>query len=146
MILADNKLIPKEIRKDSVLVQLTAAYFHITRRMEQKTRCSQARGFVLAALRGGATLNQNQIARLLGLDRTVVHRTVKSLIREGLVSEKKAPSGRALLLHLTPKGNRYRSFLIQQRKAVDEKLRRQLSPGQLSMLVRLRQVLSELDF
>ena len=98
MILADNELIPKGIRKDSVLVQLTAAYSQITRRMEQKTPCSQTRGFVLATLRGGATLNQNQIATLLGLDRTVVHRTVKSRIREELVSEKKAASGESVAL------------------------------------------------
>jgi DNA-binding MarR family transcriptional regulator len=80
---------------------------------------------------GGVTQNQNQIATLLGLDRTVVRRTVKSLIREGLVSERKAPSGRALLLQLTAKGNRYRSVLIQQRRAVDAKLRRRLSPRQI---------------
>jgi DNA-binding MarR family transcriptional regulator len=146
MILADKKLIPKEILKDSVLVHLAAAYFHITRRMEQKTKCSQTRGFVLATLRGGATLNQNQIATLLGLDRTVVHRTVKSLIREGLVAERKAPSGRALLLQLTPKGNRYRSVLIQQRTAVDEKVRRQLSARQFPRLIRLLEILSTLDF
>jgi DNA-binding MarR family transcriptional regulator len=146
MILADKKLIPKEALKDSVLVHLAAAYFHITRRLEQKTKCSQTRGFVLATLRGGAKLNQNQIATLLGLDRTVVHRTVKALIREGLVSEKKASSGRALLLELTAKGNRYRSVLIQQRRAVDEKLRQQLSPGIFSTLISLLQVLSALDF
>ena len=119
MILADKKLILKQIHKDSVLVHLAAAYFHITRRMEQKTKCSQTRGFVPATLRGGAMLNQNQIATLLGLDRTVVH---KSLIREGLVAERKALSGRVLLLQLAPKGNRYRSVLIQQRTAVDEKV------------------------
>jgi DNA-binding MarR family transcriptional regulator len=146
MTLVDDKLIPKEILKDSVLVHLVAAYFHITRRLEQKTKCSQTRGFVLATLRGGATLNQNQIARLLGLDRTVVHRTVKSLIREGLVSEQKAPSGRALPLQLTPKGHRYRSFLIQQRRAVDAQLRRQLSPRQFATLIRLLEALSALDF
>jgi DNA-binding MarR family transcriptional regulator len=146
MILADKKLIPKEILKDSVLVHLTAAYFHIARRMEQKTRCSQTRGFVLATLRGGATLNQNQIATLLGLDRTVAHRTVKSLIREGLVSERKAPSGRALLLQVTLKGNRYRAVLIQQRRAVDAKLRRRLSSRQFSTLIWQLEVLSRLDF
>jgi DNA-binding MarR family transcriptional regulator len=146
MILVDKKLIPKEILKDSVLVHLAAAYFHIGKRMEQKTQCSQTRGFVLSALRGGATLNQNQIATLLGLDRTVVHRTVKSLIREKLVTEKKAPSGRALLLQLTPKGSHYREFLIQQRRAVDAKLRRQLSPRQFSTLIRLLHLLSTLDF
>ena len=146
MILPDKKLIPREILGDSVLVHLAAAYFHITRRMEQKTQCSQTRGFVLSTLRGGATLNQNQIATLLGLDRTVVHRTIKSLIREKLVSERKAPSGRAFLLQLTPKGNLYRSFLIQQRRAVDAKLRRQLSPRQFSTLIRLLHQLSTLDF
>ncbi|HEY1467855.1 MAG TPA: MarR family transcriptional regulator [Candidatus Acidoferrum sp.] len=146
MIRADKKLIPKEILKDSVLVHLAAAYFHIARRMEQKTRCSQTRGFILATLRGGATLNQNQIAALLGVDRTVVHRTVKSLIREGLVSERKAPAGRALLLQLTEKGNHYRSVLIRQRKAVDEKLRQQLSAREFSRLIRLLEVLAELDF
>jgi hypothetical protein len=108
MILADNKLIPKEIRKDSVLVQLTAAYFHITRRMEQKTRCSQARGFVLAALRGGATLNQNQIARLLGLDRTVVHRTVKeSTLRESVtLASHSERQSLPFLSHSTTQGRR----------------------------------------
>ncbi len=103
MILADKKL-PKEILEGSVLVHLAAAYFHVPRRMEQKTKCSQTRGFVVATLRGGALLNQNQIATLLGLDRTVVHCAVKSLICEGLVSEKKAPSGRAVLLELTSEG------------------------------------------
>jgi hypothetical protein len=68
MILADKKLIPKEILKDSVLVHLAAAYFHITRRMEQKTKCSQTRGFVLA------TLNQNQIATGAGPHRRSSHR------------------------------------------------------------------------
>jgi DNA-binding MarR family transcriptional regulator len=143
MILGDKKLIPK---KDSVLVHLAAAYFHITRRMEQKTRCSHTRGFVLTTLRGAATLNQNQLAALLGLDRTVVHRTVKTLIREGLVAERKAPSGRALLLQVTAKGNRYRSVLIQQRRSVDAELRRRLSPRQFSTLIRQLEVLSSLDF
>jgi DNA-binding MarR family transcriptional regulator len=141
-----NKLIPKGILKESVLVHLAAAYFHIGKRMEQKTQCSRTRGFVLSTLRGGATRNQNQIAALLGLDRTVVHRTIKSLIREKLVSEKKAPRGRALLLQLTPKGSHYRAFLIQQRRALDCKLRKQLSPRQFSTLLRLLQLLSTLDF
>jgi DNA-binding MarR family transcriptional regulator len=146
VILVDNKLIPKGILKDSVLVHLAAAYFHIGKRMEQKTQCSQTRGFVLSTLCAGATLNQNQIATLLGLDRTVVHRTIKSLIREKLVSEKKAPSGRALRLELTPKGIHYRAWLIQQRRAVDAGLRKQLSRRQFATLLRLLRLLSSLDF
>ena len=90
IILAHKKLIPKEILKDSVLAPRAAAYFNITRRMEQETRCSLTRGFVL--------------------------------------------------------GNRYRSVLIQQRRAIDAKLRRRLSPRQFSTLIRQLEVLSSLDF
>jgi DNA-binding MarR family transcriptional regulator len=101
------------------------------------------RGFVLATLCGGATLNRSPRCS----DWTAPsHRTVKSLIREGLVSERKAPSGRALFLQLTAKGNRYRSVLIQQRRAVDAKLRRRLSPRQFTALIRQLEVLSGLHF
>jgi hypothetical protein len=65
MIVVDKKLIPDEILKDSVLVHMAAAYFSIGKRLEQKTQCSQTRGFIMSTLRGGASLNQNQIATLL---------------------------------------------------------------------------------
>src|SRR6201998_3209993 len=107
-----RKEIPDDILKDSVLAHIAAAYFSVGKRLEQKTRCSATRGFILSTLRGGAALNQNQIATLLGLDRTVVHRAIKSMVREGLVSERKAKSGRAIHITLTPKGHRYRKRLI----------------------------------
>lgn len=91
MIIVDKKLIPPEILKDSILLHLASAYFSVGKRLEQKTQCSQTRGFILSTLRGGAALNQNQIAKLLGFDRTVVHRAVKSMIHEGLLTEKKPP-------------------------------------------------------
>jgi len=142
----EKKLIPPEILKDSVLVHLAAAYFSVSKRMEQKTRCSETRGFILFTLRGDASLNQNQIAKMLSFDRTVVHRTVRSLIREGLVSEKKARTGRALLLQLTAKGKRYREFLIEQRRAADEKLRATLTPDERATLIRLLTTIAELEF
>jgi DNA-binding MarR family transcriptional regulator len=143
--IVDKKLIPPEILKDSVLLHLAAAYFSVSKHMEQKTRCSETRGFILSTLRGDASLNQNQIAKMLGLDRTVVHRTIRSLIREGLVSEKKAKTGRALLLQLTAKGKRYREFLIKQRRAADEKLRSTLTSEERSTLVHLLTVVAELE-
>src|SRR5271167_5226656 len=112
MIVVEKKLIPAEILKDSVLLHLAAAYFSIGKRLEQKTQCPQTRGFVMSTLRGGAVLNQNQIATLLGIDRTVVHRAIKSMVQEGLVSERKAKSGRAIHVTLTPKGHKYRNRLI----------------------------------
>jgi DNA-binding MarR family transcriptional regulator len=146
MIAVDKKLIPAEILQDSVLLHLAQAYFSIGKRLEQKTRCSQTRGFILSTLRGGVSLNQNQIATLLGFDRTVVHRSIRTMIKEGLVSERKADSGRALLIHLTPKGNRYREYLIKERQAADGKLRGELTPEQCTTLVRLLKVVAELQF
>jgi len=146
MIAVDKKLIPEEILKDSVLVHMAAAYFSIGKRLEQKTQCSQTRGFIMSTLRGGASLNQNQIATLLGFDRTVVHRSIKTMIHEGLLSERKAPSGRALLVQLTAKGNKYREYLINERRAVDEKLRKMLNPEEIATLVRLLKVVAELEF
>ncbi len=89
MIVVEKKLIPAEILKDSVLLHLAAAYFSIGKRLEQKTQCSQTRGFVLSTLRGGAVLNQNQIATVLGFDRTVVHRCIRSTDSGGVGFRKK---------------------------------------------------------
>jgi DNA-binding MarR family transcriptional regulator len=145
MIVVEKKLIPAEILKDSMLLHLAAAYFSIGKRLEQKTQCSQTRGFVLSTLRGGAALNQNQIATLLGFDRTVVHRCIRSMIQGGLVSERKANSGRALLVQLTPKGTRYREYLIKERQEAEEKLRKELTPEECATLVRLLKVVAELE-
>jgi len=146
MIVVEKKLIPAEILKDSVLLHLAAAYFSIGKRLEQKTQCSQTRGFILSTLRGGAARNQNQIATILGFDRTVVHRSIKTMIKDGLVSEKKAETGRALLIHLTPKGERYREYLIKERQQLDEKLRKELTAEERVTLIRLLNLVAELEF
>ena len=86
----DKRQIPDEILRDSVLAHVAAAYFAVGKRLERKTQCSATRGFILSTLRDGAALNQNQIATLLGFDRTVVHRSIKTMLREGLVTEKKS--------------------------------------------------------
>ena len=146
MIIPAKNEIPREIVKSSVVLRLASAYFAIGKRLEQKTQCSQTRGFVMSTLRGGMALNQNQIAKLLGFDRTVVHRAIKTMIREGLLSEEKAESGRGLLVHLTAKGNAYRESLIKERRAVDEKLREKLKPREISTLLRLLEEVATLEF
>jgi DNA-binding MarR family transcriptional regulator len=146
MIIVEKKLIPPEILKDSILVHLAAAYYSVGKQLEQKTQCSQTRGFILSTLRGGAARNQNQIATLLGFDRTVVHRAIKTMIQEGLLSERKAESGRALLVKLTAKGNKYRERLIRERRAADEKLRQELSPEEIAALLRLLKLIAEVNF
>ena len=141
-----RKDIPQDILKDSVLAHVAAAYFSVGKRLERKTQCSATRGFILSTLRGGATLNQNQIATLLGFDRTVVHRAIKSMVKEGLVSETKAKSGKAIHVALTPKGDRYRKRLIEARVAADDKLRKELKVEERATLLRLLKLIAELEF
>jgi DNA-binding MarR family transcriptional regulator len=141
-----SKEIPHDILRDSVLAHIAAAYFSVGKRLEQKTQCSATRGFILSTLRGGATLNQNQIATLLGFDRTVVHRVIKSLAREGLVSEHKAKSGRAIRVQLTAKGRKYRERLIEARESADESVRRQMTVEERETLLRLLKLVAESDF
>ena len=138
--------IPDDILEGSVLARIAAAYFSVGKRLERKTQCSATRGFILSTLRGDATLNQNQVATLLGFDRTVVHRAIKSMVQEGLVSERKAQSGRAINLKLTAKGNKYRKRLIKARRAADDFVRRQMAPGERETLLRLLRLVAECEF
>jgi len=145
MIAVEKKMIPDEILKDSVLVHLAAAYFSVSKQLERRTKCSQTRGFILSTLRGGAERNQNQIATLLGFDRTVVHRSIGTMLKEGLVSKKKAGSGRAMVIRLTPKGERYREFLIKERRGAEEKLRSLLNADERATLIRLLGIVAEFE-
>jgi len=140
------KEVPEEILKDSILAHIAAAYFSVGKRLERKTQCSATRGFILSTLRDGATPNQNQIATLLSMDRTVVHRAIKSLAQEGLVSEQRAKFGRAIQVKLTPKGRKYRERLIEARATADESVRRQMTPAEREMLLRLLKLVAECEF
>ena len=142
----DGKTIPEDILRDSVLAHIAAAYFSVGRRLERKTQCSATRGFILNALRDGAGFNQNQIATMLGFDRTVVHRAIKSMVQEKLLSEKKAPSGKALIIQLTSKGKKYREGLIRIRRAADDALRQELTPDDRDILIRLLKRVLETEF
>lgn len=137
--------IPEDILRDSVLAHIAAAYFAVGKQLERKTQCSATRGFILSTLRGGATLNQNQIATQLGFDRTVVHRAIKTMLKEGLLSQKRAHSGRSLLLRLTSKGEKYHQALIQHRGNADEKVRQALNSTERAELVRLLQLVANLE-
>ena len=68
------------------------------------------------------------------------------MVHEGLVAEKKAKSGRAILVRLTAKGQRYREFLIQQRRLADAKLSTELGPQEQSTLIGLLKLVAEMEF
>jgi len=141
-----RKEIPDEILRDSILAHIAAAYFSVGRKLERKTQCSATRGFILSTLRGEAILNQNQIATLLGFDRTVVHRAIKSMAQEGLVSEQRAKSGRAIRVQLTAKGRKYRDQLIEVRVAADEIVRQRMTSDERETLLRLLKLVAECEF
>jgi DNA-binding MarR family transcriptional regulator len=140
------KGVRQDILENSILAHIAAAYFAVGKGLERRTGCSATRGFVLSALRNGVTLNQNQIATLLGFDRTVVHRAIKSLAQEGLVSERKATSGRAIHVHLTPKGIRYRKRLVDARVGADESVRSHMTSDERATLLRLLKLIAALEF
>ena len=141
-----QKEVPADILKGSVLAHIAAAYFSVGKRLERKTHCSATRGFILSTLRGGTTLNQNQIARLLGFDRTVVHRAIKSMVQEGLLTERKAKAGRAIHVRLTTKGNKYREGLIKARVAADDKVGQQMTSVERETLLRLLRLVADCEF
>jgi DNA-binding MarR family transcriptional regulator len=141
-----KKEIPESILRDSVLAHIAAAYFSVGKRLERTTGCSATRGFILSTLRDDATPNQNQIATLLGLDRTVVHRAIKSMKQEGLLTEQKAKSGRAIHVRITTKGTKYRERLIRARVAADKTVRQLMTPGERDTLLRLLKLVTECEF
>lgn len=138
--------VPRNILDGSVLAHVAASYFQVAKKLERKTGCSATRGFILSTLREGAALNQNQIATMLGIDRTVVHRAVKSMVGEGLISEQPPKSGRAIRLSLTTKGNRYRAKLIETRVAADATIRERLGDGDYATVLRLLDLIGRLEF
>lgn len=138
--------IPEDILRDSVLAHIAAAYFSVGKRLQRKTHCSATRGFILSTLRDGEMLNQNQIATLLSLDRTVVHRAIKLMTQEGLVTERKAKSGRAIHVRITAKGTKYREELIKTRVAADETIRQRMTPEERETLLRLLKLVAECEF
>jgi DNA-binding MarR family transcriptional regulator len=138
--------IPGGILKDSILAHIAAAYFSVGKRLERKTQCSATRGFILSALRDGTMLNQNQIATAVGIDRTVVHRAVKLLVKEGLLAERRGTSRKEIPVSLTAKGRHYRERLIKTRVSADEVLRQQMTAEEREIFLRLLKRVAECEF
>jgi DNA-binding MarR family transcriptional regulator len=68
------------------------------------------------------------------------------MVQEGLASEKKAKSGRAIIVKLTPKGHNYRKCLIKARISADERVRKELTREDRATLLRLLRLIAELEF
>ena len=75
-----------------------------------------------------------------------MHRAIKSLAEEGLVSEHREKSGRAIRVQLTAKGRKYRERLIKARVTADESVRRQMTSEERETLLRLLKLVAECEF
>jgi hypothetical protein len=141
-----KKDISQDILMDSVLAHVAAAYFSVGKRLERKTRRSATRGFILSTLRGGAALNQNQIATLLGFDRNC--RTPSHQVNgsgRACVGEK-SKIGESNSRYVNAKRLRIQETLIHARIAADDKLRKEITPEERTTLLRLLKLIAELEF
>jgi DNA-binding MarR family transcriptional regulator len=135
--MAASSKVSNQVIAESVFVNLLFACQETIRRFEHDSGISHARVRVLAAFRDGRSLNQNQIAKELVMDRAMVHRMVKSLVREKLIHEKKAKTGRSIPLTLTPRGEELRHKAIETRKYIDRVITISLeNPRRKSELIR----------
>jgi DNA-binding MarR family transcriptional regulator len=138
-------VIPNEIIENSIYFSLASAYTHIIRGFEAITGFSQTRLLIMFLFRNEAVYNQNQLAVALRADRTVVHRVIKTMIRDGLLVEKKEPGKRQIKLRLTAKGEKARWALIEQRVALDKKLMAKFSKRQLSAFIATLASIDQID-
>jgi DNA-binding MarR family transcriptional regulator len=67
------------------------------------------------------------------------------MAREGLVVERRARAGRAIVVQLTAKGRKYRERVIQARKDAEKKVRGQMSLEERKKLLRLLQFVAECE-
>jgi DNA-binding MarR family transcriptional regulator len=65
---------------------------------------------------------------------------------EGLVTERRAKSGRAIHVRITAKGTEYRKRLIKARMAADHTVRQQMNSQERETLLRLLRLVAECEF
>ncbi len=83
---------------------------------------------------------------MLGMDRTVIHRAVKAMVKEGLLTERRETEGRAIAVKLSTKGIRFRAGLIEARVAADRAISAQMPTEDRQMLLRLLKLVAECEF
>jgi DNA-binding MarR family transcriptional regulator len=86
---------------------------------------------LLALLEPGPAAGQRELGAVLGLDRTTTLKLVRGLVDRGLVRRTTAPGdARALVLELTPAGERLRAAAAARLVACDEEFLAPLRPDE----------------
>lgn len=68
------------------------------------------------------------------------------MVAEGLLSEHKEKTGRAIQIRLTAKGKKYHQRLVEVRKSADEMVGAQLTSKERNLLLHLLKRISECEF
>jgi len=107
--------------------------------------CSQTRGFILSLCAAAPLLApEPKLPATAGLSTDRGHRANRNHYSEVLLSERKAPSGRALLVPTHAKGQ-YREFSIRNAGGGGQSSEELISQRNSQLLFRLLQVIVKLD-
>jgi DNA-binding MarR family transcriptional regulator len=105
-----------------------------------RSEFSGAEGKIFGALRG-RELTVSEIARLRGISRQAVHRTVSGLVERGYLELKLAEgSQRDKVVVITPAGQKLRSTVGEQLEAIEGEIAQTIGRERLEML---REILLE---
>jgi MarR family transcriptional regulator, lower aerobic nicotinate degradation pathway regulator len=90
---------------------------------------------LLALLENGPVARQHELGAVLGMDRTTTAKVVRSLVGRGLVVRHPAPGdSRALVLTLTPEGDRLRAAAAAALERCDDEFLAPLPTGERERL------------
>jgi DNA-binding MarR family transcriptional regulator len=90
---------------------------------------------LLALLENGPVARQHELGAVLGMDRTTTAKVVRSLVGRGLVVRDPAPGdSRALVLALTPEGDRLRAAAAAVLERCDDEFLAPLPTGERERL------------
>ena len=117
-------------------VNLTARPF--ARLYSRKHRLNLTEWRVMIALASVSGVSANEVARLCGLDKMTVSRSLASMVRHGYVARRPARDDRRrLILALTPKGRRVFAAIAPSGAAREKALFGGFSPAERAQLGQL---------
>ena len=107
---------------------------YIARRLEDLGIGSGQHPYLMTLYRKDG-INQDELSRLVGLDKATTTRAIRKLVEGGYVVQERDPSdGRSYLIHLTDKGNEIKPIVRGTLRALVSELSQDLSDEEIEAL------------
>ena len=117
---------------------------NVTDRVLRLYNLTQRKYVVLLILMDGATIAQNKLMRLTGIDRSTLADMLARMVGEGLlVSEQSPEDRRANLITITKKGSQVIANVLPEVKDTEQRLIETLPVGDRDVFLRCLQVLAD---